>query len=209
MGLGAAARTHPRHPHKGPGKLRPMLERMAKSDASVKKAEPREEVAAVWVDIASLHRWKDNPRRNDKAIPKVVESIRRFGFAAPIIARKADGEIIAGHTRLAAAEALGLTRVPVRYMDLDPADARLLALADNKLNEVAEWDTGAVARILSEYGLEDAALAGWDAAELDKMAAEMTGDRTMDPLDEDRTRASSPSPWSAAARRNSRRFTSG
>jgi ParB-like chromosome segregation protein Spo0J len=144
---------------------------MAKSNASAAPATPSPEVAAVWVDIASLHRWKDNPRRNEKAVPKVVESIRRFGFAAPILARKADGEIIAGHTRLAAAEVLGLTRVPVRYMDLDPADAHLLALADNKLNDVAEWDDSAVARILSEYGLEDAAIAGWDSAELDKMAA--------------------------------------
>ena len=66
-----------------------------------------------------------------------------------------------------------MTRVPVRYLDLDPADAHLLALADNKLNEIAEWDTAAVAAILSEYGLDDAAIAGWDSAELDKMAAEM------------------------------------
>ena len=63
--------------------------------------------------------------------------------------------------------------MPVRYLDLDPADAHLLALADNKLNEIAEWDTAAVAAILSEYGLDDAAIAGWDSAELDRMAAEM------------------------------------
>jgi hypothetical protein len=75
-----------------------------------------------------------------------------------------------------------MTRVPVRFLDLDPADAHLLALADNKLNEIAEWDTAAVANILSEYGLEDAALAGWDAAELDKMAAEIAGDDAADDL---------------------------
>jgi ParB-like chromosome segregation protein Spo0J len=118
-----------------------------------------------------LKRWADNPRRNEKAVPKVMASMKRFGWGAPILARKADGEIIAGHTRLSAAEALGMTRAPVRFLDLDPADAHLLALADNKLNEVAEWDDAAVARILSDYGLDDAALAGWDSAELDKMAA--------------------------------------
>ena len=128
------------------------------------------EAAAVWVPLASLTAWARNPRRNDAAVPAVMESIKRFGFAAPIIARRADGEIIAGHTRAKAAEALGLERVPVRFLDLDPADAHLLALADNKLNEKAEWDDAAVMSILSEYGLPDAELAGWDAKELDALA---------------------------------------
>jgi hypothetical protein len=80
-----------------------------------------------------------------------------------------DGEVIAGHTRLLAAEALGLDRVPVRYVDLDPSEARLLAIADNRLGEIATWDDGLLASILAEYSAEDAALAGWDAADLDQL----------------------------------------
>lgn len=149
---------------------------MAKSNVSAAPAQVADpEVAAVWVDIKDLKRWADNPRRNEKAVPKVMASMKRFGWGAPILARKADGEIIAGHTRLSAAEALGMTRAPVRFLDLDPADAHLLALADNKLNEVAEWDDAAVARILSDYGLDDAEIAGWDSAALDKMAADLVG----------------------------------
>jgi site-specific DNA-methyltransferase (adenine-specific)/site-specific DNA-methyltransferase (cytosine-N4-specific) len=54
--------------------------------------------------------------------------------------RTAEGlEIIAGHTRHKAAVSLGLDRVPVRVMDLNPDDARLLALADNRIGEIAEW----------------------------------------------------------------------
>lgn len=159
---------------------------MANPNASPRPEPDVEEVAAVWCDIKSLKPWDRNPRRNDKAVAKVAASMKRFGWGAPILARAADREIIAGHTRILAAESLGITRVPVRFLDLDPADAHLLALADNKLNEIAEWDTAAVANILSEYGLDDAALAGWDAAELDKMAAEIAGDRTMVPPDEDR-----------------------
>lgn len=164
---------------------------MAKSNVSAPIA-PQDtahpEPAAVWVEIKSLKPWDRNPRKNQPAIKPVADSIKRFGFGAPILARRADGEIIAGHTRILAAESLGLARVPVRYLDLDPAEAHLLALADNKLNEKAEWDDAEVARILSEYGLEDAALAGWDSAELDKMAADIAGDRTQEPLDEDRYR---------------------
>lgn len=134
------------------------------------------EAAAVWVDRASLKPWARNPRKNDEAAKKVAESIKRFGFAAPIVARKADGEVIAGHTRLKAAEILGLPKVPVRFVDLDPAEAHLLALADNKLGEVADWDDAAVAAILSEYSLDDAELAGWDSKELDKLASELGAD---------------------------------
>jgi len=149
---------------------------MAKSNVSAPIA-PQDtahpEPAAVWVDIKSLKPWDRNPRKNQAAVAPVAASMKRFGFGAPILARRADGEIIAGHTRILAAESLGLTRVPVRYLDLDPADAHLLAIADNKLNEKAEWDDALVAQVLSEYGLEDAALAGFDSAELDKMAAKI------------------------------------
>jgi len=95
--------------------------------------------------VEGLTPWADNPRINDHAVADVARSIERFGFASPIIARPIDGgghEVIAGHTRLKAAVSLGLDRVPVRVMDLDPADAKLLALADNRVGEIAEWSDG-------------------------------------------------------------------
>ena len=117
------------------------------------------DAAAEWVDIEALTPWRDNPRKNEHAVDAVAESIKRFGFAAPIIART-DGEVIAGHTRLKAAQALGLDRVPVRYMDLDPADAKLLALADNKVGELAEWDDDRLSDILNELHADGVDLDG-------------------------------------------------
>jgi DNA modification methylase len=95
--------------------------------------------AAVWVDLEQLRPWEQNPRR-DQPVEDVSKSISRFGFAAPILARRDNREIIAGHTRYKAAVQLGLKKVPVRWMDLDQSEARALALADNRLTEVAEWD---------------------------------------------------------------------
>ena len=114
------------------------------------------ESAAEWVALDALTPWEDNPRDNDAAVQDVADSIKRFGFASPIIARREDGEVIAGHTRLKAAHRLGLDRVPVRFLDLDPTDARLLALADNKLGELADWSDGLadVLRILEEDGAD-------------------------------------------------------
>jgi len=116
------------------------------------------EAAAVWVDIADLKPWASNPRDNSKAIAEVAKSIRRFGWGSPIVANKRDGEIIAGHTRFAAAQRLKLDKVPVRWLDLDPADAHALALADNKVGEVATWDDATLRQVLQELQDADASL---------------------------------------------------
>jgi len=113
------------------------------------------EAAAEWVDIESLTPWADNPRNNETAVQSVAASIKRFGFASPIIARTENREVIAGHTRLLAAQSLGLDTVPVRFMDLDPADAKLLALADNRIGEIADWDESLLATVLEELRDED------------------------------------------------------
>lgn len=130
---------------------------------------PRKKAPAEWVKINDLKPWNDNPRNNEHAIQKVAQSIKRFGFGAPIIARKEDGEVIAGHTRLEAAKHLKLKEVPVRYLDLDPVDAHLLALADNKLGEVAEWDDLKLKDIFEKesFAVDDLFIAGFDAGALD------------------------------------------
>jgi ParB-like chromosome segregation protein Spo0J len=130
---------------------------------------------AEWVDINAIKPWDKNPRKNAAAIKEVAGSIKRFGFSSPIIARRADNVIIAGHTRWAAAQSLGLDKVLVRFMDLDPAQAKALALADNKLGELAEWDAPMLAEILRGLNDEDVALEGlgFDAQELETMLQEM------------------------------------
>src|SRR3954470_18937909 len=110
------------------------------------------ESAAEWVPIDRLKPWDRNPRDNDGVVARVAASIKRFGFGAPIIARRADGEVIAGHTRLKAAAQLGLSKVPVRYLDLDPVDAHLLAIADNKTSELATWNDDALVDVLRGFG---------------------------------------------------------
>lgn len=120
--------------------------------------------AATWEDIRSLTPWDKNPRHNTAAIEQVRKSIERFGFSSPIIARQQDRVIIAGHTRHLAALKMGLDKVPVRFLDLDPAQARALALADNKLGEIADWDDEALSGLLRELEAAQVDLEGlgWD-----------------------------------------------
>ena len=90
--------------------------------------------------ITELKPYENNPRINDKAVDAVAASIKEFGFKVPIIVDK-DGVIVAGHTRLKAAEKLGLDEVPVIVADdLTPEQVKAFRLADNKVGEIAEWD---------------------------------------------------------------------
>lgn len=95
-----------------------------------------------------------NPRNNDSAVDMVAESIAVFGFKNPIIVDK-DRVIIAGHTRLKAAEKLGLSEVPVIVADdLTDDQARAFRLVDNRTAEVAEWDFEKLAEELQGVDLD-------------------------------------------------------
>jgi DNA modification methylase len=129
--------------------------------------------AAVWVPTLALKPWAKNPRKNDHAVDGVAAAIGRFGFGAPILARREDGEIIAGHTRLKAAIKLGLERVPVRYLDLSEEEAHRLARTDNKLAELAEWDAAALVAQLNDENDADRLLQGFTAEDMRRLNAEL------------------------------------
>ncbi len=90
-----------------------------------------------------------NPRRiSDDELDALERSLRQFGFVQPVLARRHDGIVIGGHQRLVAARRLGLTSVPVIYLDLTPEHARLLGLALNKIS--GSWDDALLARLLAD-----------------------------------------------------------
>jgi len=133
---------------------------------------------AQWVDPSTLQPWAANPRRRDDAtIDKVAASITEFGFAAPIVARAATREIIAGHARWQAAQRLGLALVPVRFIDLTEAQAHKLALADNKLYELSEWDPTKLHALLSELQPTELPALGWSDHELKRLNREVAAIR--------------------------------
>jgi hypothetical protein len=88
---------------------------------------------------ADLKPYGRNPRKNDGAVKAVAESIRRYGFRQPIVV-DCDMVIIVGHTRWKAAKLLGLSEVPAHIADMPKDQAREYRIADNKTNELAEWD---------------------------------------------------------------------
>jgi len=91
--------------------------------------------------LTEIREYENNPRKNDKAVEYVAESIKNFGFQQPIVIDK-DGVIVAGHTRFKAAKSLGLDKVPcVCASDLNEEQIRAYRIADNRTAEYSEWDT--------------------------------------------------------------------
>jgi DNA methylase/ParB-like nuclease domain len=132
---------------------------------------------AQWMHPRELRPWAGNPRDNDgEPVDAVAASIKRFGFGAVIVARAKTHEIIAGHTRWKAAKQLKLDRVPVRLLDISEREARLLALADNRLGEFAEWKPPELRELLAGYEADERLLAGWNEKDLRELEYAARGD---------------------------------
>lgn len=90
--------------------------------------------------LGEIREYEKNPRKNDKAVNAVAESIEEFGFKVPVVIDR-NGVIVAGHTRYKASKKLGLTEIPcVIADDLTDEQIKAFRLADNKTAELSEWD---------------------------------------------------------------------
>ena len=92
------------------------------------------------IAIDNLREYENKPRNNDNAVDAVAESIREFGFKVPAVVDR-NNVIVCGHTRVKAAQKLGMETVPcIIADDLTPEQIKAFRLADNKTGELAGWD---------------------------------------------------------------------
>ena len=111
---------------------------------------------------------RTHPKRQ---IDQLKASIEAFGFTNPILADP-EGHIIAGHGRLQAARAMGLTEVPTIILSgLSETQKRALRIADNKIALNAGWDLEILQLELSELASLDVdidpTLTGFSTGEID------------------------------------------
>lgn len=116
----------------------------------------------VYKHVDEIRPYENNPRKNDDAVKAVAESIKEFGFNQPIGIDK-DGIVVVGHTRLKAAQRLGLREVPcIVLSDISDEQVAAYRLADNRTAEQSDWDYEALAEELKEIGNIDMSLFGFD-----------------------------------------------
>lgn len=120
------------------------------------------------IETSRIIPYANNPRHNDQAVSAVAASIKEFGFRQPIVTDEAL-VVLVGHTRLKAAQNLGLKVVPVHIAEgLTEAQKKAYRIADNRLNELAEWDKDILKEQLEELATinYDLGVIGFDVDEL-------------------------------------------
>jgi ParB-like chromosome segregation protein Spo0J len=146
-------------------------------------------LAIEQLQTTTLRPYARNARTHSpKQIAQIAASIREFGFNNPVLLDR-EGEIIAGHGRVAAAKKLGLDTVPcIRLEHLNDAQKRAYILADNRLAEKAGWDRDILAielQFLTEIEVDfDVTLTGFEMGEVDLLlGAGQDAEAKADPAD--------------------------
>jgi DNA modification methylase len=142
------------------------------------------------IAIGELTPYDRNPRKNDRAVNRMIASIKEFGFKVPILARRRGGqiEVVDGHLRLKAALKLKMLAVPVIFCDeWSEAQVKAFRLLVNRSVNWASWDEELVALELADLNALDfdLSLTGFDPFEIDEFlfpdAAGPSADMAPDP----------------------------
>jgi DNA modification methylase len=135
-----------------------------------------------WPTTKLLPYARNARTHSDEQVMQIAASIAEFGFTSPILAGE-DGIIVAGHGRLAAANKLGLAKVPVVVLDhLSATQRRALVIADNRIAENAGWDD-AMLRVELEALQDDdfdLSITGFDLDDLADLQGDDDGDGESD-----------------------------
>lgn len=121
------------------------------------------------ISTEKLIPYVNNARTHSaEQINKLRSSLREFGFINPVIIDR-DYNVIAGHGRIEAAKAEGISEVPCVFADyLTPAQKKAYILADNRMAMDAGWDEELLRVEIEALQAEsfDVGLTGFDESEI-------------------------------------------
>jgi len=136
-------------------------------------APPTTDIATVPID--DLIRHPETPRRGD--IPAISASIEVNGWYGAVVAQSSTRHVLAGNHRMEAARRLGMTDLPVHWLDVDDATARRIMLADNRTSDLATYDDAVLVQLLEAAAADDDLFgSGYDGDDLDDLLADIAGD---------------------------------
>lgn len=137
----------------------------------------------LW-PLDRLKPYAKNARTHSETqVAQIASSIVEYGFISPMLV-SGEGEVMAGHGRLAAAKKLALDVVPVVVLDhLTPTQRRAYILADNQLALQAGWNEELLAAELAELSAAgfDLALTGFSDEEIDDLLGDADPDDETNP----------------------------
>lgn len=102
------------------------------------------------VPVTQLKGYDKNPRKgNVKAIAESLQVNKQY---RPIVVQKSSNKILAGNHTWQAAKSLGWSEIAVVFVDVDDEAAKRIVLADNKTNDLADYDNAILAELLRDLG---------------------------------------------------------
>lgn len=138
---------------------------------------PQHTLKVVAAGVKSLKPYRDNPRKGN--VSAIAESLIQNGQYRPIVVRRSTREILAGNHTWQAATQIGWKKVDVVYVDVDDEEAARIVLADNRTNDLATYDSEALAKVLeSLHG--DPIGTGYSPADMDALVSVVAGDAVDD-----------------------------
>jgi hypothetical protein len=130
------------------------------------------------VDPTTLRSFEGNARRGD--VDAIAESLQVNGQYKPIVVNRGsktgrENEVLAGNHTLAAALQIGLETIDVVYVDVDQDAATRIVLADNRTNDVAQYDDAELLKLIKTLDSDLAGTGFTDVDVLDLMESLDTG----------------------------------
>lgn len=127
------------------------------------------DLRALAVPISDVTPDPENLRTHDQRnLDTIAESLQRFGQVKPIVVREETGIVVAGNGTLAAALILEWTHIAISRKSLSDAEARALAILDNRTSDLSGWDETSLALAVDELSAE-----GFDLGFSDEEVEEM------------------------------------
>lgn len=142
-------------------------------------------IKTAVIKLQDIKAAEYNPRAElaacDQQYQALSGSIQENGLVLPLIVNRRDNTLISGHQRLKVLLAAGEVETAAVLVDMEPAQAKALALALNKLD--GDWDYGRVADILQELAGRQADLAatGFSQKEIAELLGEIEAEFMLEP----------------------------
>jgi len=131
----------------------------------------------VRLPIARLKEWPGNPRIHDLEL--LAESLAANGQYKPIVVRKKDMRILAGHGTVKAAKRINWTEIDAVWFEGDDEEAKRIVLMDNRSNERGGYDPEKHLAMLNS--MSDLDGTGYVAADLERLNATVAAAPPEDP----------------------------
>ncbi len=125
------------------------------------------------VDVGALELHPRNPNQGD--FGAIHESVATNGFWGALVVQKSTNRVLVGNHRLAVSRELGITEVPVLWVDVDDEQALRVLTADNRTARLGSDNIEVLTEVLMSLASSDLGLAGtgFDGDDLDAMLNDM------------------------------------